>query len=384
MRIAYVFAGADLKSGSGVGKKITAQTRAWTAAGHEAALFLHAHHRGALTDDGDQAGVPIQLFVDTPITARSATVAIRKRLQTMRRLAASVFRWQPDLIYLRYTVYYPALKALVSRIPAAFEINTDDLGEYRILLPPYKYLYHRLTRGALLKRARGMVFIAGELATTSHYARYGRPALVLGNAIDLSQHCPLPVPNQSRRRLVFVGAPGCPWHGVDKIVTLARSCPDWDFDVVGDSEAGTVGDLPGNLRFHGYLERVRYEQILARADVALGTLALHRKGMSENSPLKVREYLAFGIPTIIAYRDTDFLDGCDFILELPNTPDNVVTHLQTIRAFVNRVTGRRVPRASIAHLDTAPKEQRRLEFLEQVMGDAGRERAPKKWYARLA
>jgi hypothetical protein len=101
--------------------------------------------------------------------------------------------------------------------------------------------------------------------------------------------------------------------------------------------------------------------------VALGTLALHRNQMHEASPLKNSAYLAYGLPLIAAHTDTNFPNPPPCILQLPNTPDNVETHLPAIRQFVERMRGVRVPRDQVQHLDVRMKEQQRLAFFQRVV-----------------
>ena len=108
--------------------------------------------------------------------------------------------------------------------------------------------------------------------------------------------------------------------------------------------------------------------MLARADVAIGTLALHRKGMSEACALKTRQYLAYGLPVVLGHEDTDF-SGADpwFLLRLPNTEANVRDHVEQIRAFVDGVKGRRVQRSEIeGRLSAEVKEAQRIEFLRRL------------------
>ena len=105
------------------------------------------------------------------------------------------------------------------------------------------------------------------------------------------------------------------------------------------------------------------------ADVAIGTLALHRKQMDEACPLKVRRYLEFGLPVLLGYRDTD-LDSLDawWLLRLPNTESNVLSSLQEIESFVQGVRGRRVPREAVESVVSAvAKESARLAFFEEVV-----------------
>jgi hypothetical protein len=89
--------------------------------------------------------------------------------------------------------------------------------------------------------------------------------------------------------------------------------------------------------------------------------------MQEACPLKVREYLAYGLPVIIGCKDTDFTESAPFILRLPNSEDNIETSLSAIESFVSKWKGKRVPREAIAHLDLEVKESQRVKFFEDVL-----------------
>ena len=131
------------------------------------------------------------------------------------------------------------------------------------------------------------------------------------------------------------------WQGVDKIIELAEARPSWSFDLIGVKDLA----VSTNVTCHGFLALDGYADVLAGADVALGTLALHRKQMQEASPLKVRRYLEFGLPLILGYADTD-LAGLDpwWLLTLPNVETNVRDSLVEIDRFVASVAGKRVHR----------------------------------------
>jgi hypothetical protein len=106
-----------------------------------------------------------------------------------------------------------------------------------------------------------------------------------------------------------------------------------------------------------------YLPIVAQADVAIGPLALHRKGLSEASALKVAEYLAHGLPVILANAETAFPDGASFLLQLPNTEDNVDVSTGQIRDFVERWRGRRIPRSEVSAIDSRVVERERLSAI---------------------
>lgn len=344
--------------GRGILKKVLSQARSWLEAGHDVRLFM-------LTPAADAAEHIREVDSLVPVSIRLYH-GLAGRFAHYYPLVRMVLDWQPDLLYHRYAGYYPALAALAGSLPTVFEINTDDVNEYRIG-PAYRYWYNRLTRRRLLSRARGMIFLTAEISRRPHFTCFHKPSTVISNGIALSRYSPLPPASNPHPRLIFIGSPGEPWHGIDKIFLLAERFPAWCFDVVGPHAAQIEHPTPANLTLHGPLDRSQYEPLFAQADVAIGTLALHRNKMQEASPLKVREYLAFGLPTIIAYNDTDFPDQHPFILQIANTPDNVLVEVERIAQFVEAVRGRRIPRSDIEHLDVAYKERQRLEFFHRVL-----------------
>ena len=70
--------------------------------------------------------------------------------------------------------------------------------------------------------------------------------------------------------------------------------------------------------------------------------------------------------------DTD-LDNLevDFLLKIPNTEDNILTHGKLIYDFAYKMRGRRVDREAIApYINTQEKERQRLAFFEEIIKKA--------------
>jgi len=358
MRIAYVSLHWPRTRNSGVGKKIQSQVAAWNALGHESRLFMHTSRRELQSDliEADYFFYSISGMLKTEVN----------RIIAMQKMISAIRAYRPDVIYLRYGIYvYPA-HLLMSIAPVVEEINTNDLTQHEGLGRIYS-MYNRLTRGIFLRNVRGLVAVSRELAVTPAFAGYRKPTCVIANGIDLNSFPQLPAPANYIPRLAFIGSPGYPWHGVDKLVTLARLIPDIELDIIGYSELPSFEPLPENITLHGYLALQEYQNVLASADAAISTLALHRKQMEEASPLKSRECLAFGLPLVLAYIDTD-LDGlgCDFLLNIPNREDNIQTHARQIRGFAYRMRGVRVTHDQIFNLDQAGKELDRMIFLSHL------------------
>ena len=319
--------------------------------GIEVGLFVRCE-AGA---DSDWRGQPHVLSV------RSSRAGVAGRLIQRELLSVDLARWRPDVIYMRYSTVSPSVVVLAHAIPTVVELNTLDLSELK-MRSRLRYWWARATRNVLLRAAHGVVVVAGEIAEEPSVRGIDVAKTVIPNSIDLDRHQVLPPAQNVAPRLVFIGAPHTPWHGVDKIVRIARHFPTWTFDVIGPGP-DEVRDLLPNMRVHGLLDRADYLPILAQADVAIGALALKRLDLSEASPLKVAEYLAHGIPAITSYTDTRFPTGAPFLLQIPNTEGNVEESLEEIERFVLDWMGRRVDREAVAGIDARVIERRRLEFL---------------------
>jgi glycosyltransferase involved in cell wall biosynthesis len=356
MRIAYV---AHVNGGrSGVFHKIAGQIAEWRARGHEVRALV------ATREDV------------TPWTAELADVACHRyggpasRLQAMTGLVRDARAFRPDVVYVRWDMFYPPMLWFPRRAALAAEVNSDDLREYA-LGSRTRARYNSTTRRFLLGRARALVFVTDELSAGPSFHAFRGLHRVVTNGIRLSEYPQLPAPANERPRLAFVGTAGQPWHGIDKLVRLSALRPDWQFDLVGmgpDTLGPDVAEAPANVTWHGPLEREAVLAVLARADVGVGTLALHRKSMSEACSLKVREYLAVGLPVMYGYRDPDADALGPYSLRISNTETNVEDNLAEIDSFVAASRGVRVPRAAIGHIDMACKEAERLALFEELAG----------------
>ena len=103
MRIAYVF---DWVESRGVLTKVCEQLDAWRDAGHEADLF-------ALTPR-HLAAVPLLADARTHSYLFSGAWG---RLRATSRLVADVRTYVPDVVYLRYDLFFPQIRNTRQRRP---------------------------------------------------------------------------------------------------------------------------------------------------------------------------------------------------------------------------------------------------------------------------
>lgn len=166
---------------------------------------------------------------------------------------------------------------------------------------------------------------------------YGIPAVCTQNGIDLDS-VPLrkPLAAQPPETLRLVGVANlAAWHGYDRV--LQGLAADRDaritFRIVGDGpEAPQLRALTERL---GLSERVSFlgvmtgqalDAVFDSADVAVGSLGMHRLALGEASSLKTREYCARGIPFILGSPDEDFPDGRPYWTRVPANDEPLDIH----------------------------------------------------------
>ena len=351
MRIAYV-AHMNTSPEDGVVKKVIDHVRQWEKAGHVVQLFL-VSRTGVVCD----ALKPLNPRVY--ISTRHYHALGRLTIMGMH-----ISQWRPDIVYGRVGMFLPYMLFLPRQTPFVIEVNGNQLVEYKVTETQRAYAYFVRTRNLMLRRAAGFVCVAHYLDDL--YRPYQKPTVVISNGIDLAKYQVLPVSSETKPHLIYVGSHQA-WQGIEQMFALARRFPDWHFDLVGINGEGL--EIPPNVICYGFKPFKEYVSLMARAHVAIGALATSVRGTPESSLLKVREYLANGLPIILPAPDTDFIEPVSFIYKSSsefNSEDNYVG----LSNFVQAWMGQRVPRESIMHIDAGKKEASRLAFFEQVLRPA--------------
>lgn len=360
MKIAYLLSW-NININDGVTKKVLQQVKTWERLGHTVEIFC------VLLDNTGKSEVP-------PI--KNCSIFKRNRLLfrmlNPKKLMQSLNNFRPNIVYLRHKIYEPYVKRVIKRYPTVVEMNTDDVEELRLLAQGstgnrLKYYYHMVTRGEILGNAEGIIGVTEEIIASPNVSKYAKRYTIIPNSIDLSSFNILKKSpsNNEVPTLVFIGTPGQPWHGLDKIEELARNTRNkLFFHIIGTSGSNDV-----NIKYHGYLDQSQYNNILMSCDIGIGTLALHRNNMNEACPLKVREYLAYGLPVILGYKDTmknNFNTNPEWILELENTEDNVASSINQIIEYAYKIKDIVVNRYELECIDINKLERQRLEFMKEI------------------
>lgn len=182
--------------------------------------------------------------------------------------------------------------------------------------------------------------LAGFVGVTPEITAYelsiakqpNKPALTNGNGIHVEKY-PVRQPmleKPNEIKILFVGA-GYRTHGLHRLLksmaNFKKEHQDAKYDIIlnvaGDSNEMLYNielvkelGLQQNVHFLGQCEREALNQLYDWADVAVGSLGIHRKGLSYTSELKAREYYSRGIPFFWSTMDEDLPKDNPYVLNL--------------------------------------------------------------------
>lgn len=318
-RIAYIYT-APLKS-DGVSKKVLSQAR-------------------ALSTYGPLEFISFKYPVKWLERFKPLRVLYNQTVFQLRAIRASI---RADIVYYRYAAQNFLLNTFFAcggaRHSLVLENNTNNQAEFitkRLLATAaLNFLFER----ALTRRADLNVALTEELKRYVQDLADGSSRVVtITNGYDprwviTPSEAGLQKWNERLGQLrssynlaVFVGYSEV-WHGVDRIIELIRHQSNWALVLVGpglEQSYGHMveGDLIGRIAFLGEQVSEDLVCIYSMCDLALGSFALERKGMREAAPLKVREYLFYGLPVVIGYRDP-IADECPRMQEIDPSDSSI-------------------------------------------------------------
>jgi glycosyltransferase involved in cell wall biosynthesis len=295
MRLAYLSTDPGIAYGGAKGASVhlAAIAEALAVEGNDVLVLVAAIDPGSPPHDG----VTVEVI---PGPGKGASTAARLAFQD--ELAAwlerRLERFEADILYERLALHSAAGNAAARRlgIPHLLELNAplrEEAARYRRLEEPD--VAERLER-AVLSDADLVFAVSLPLAEYAE-SRGGRRVEVLQNAVAIER---FPPPTQSAADPVAVFAGSLrPWHGIETIAEawelLGASAPR--LIVIGDGPSRRLLDGLGATVI-GRVPPARVPALLAGADIGLAPYSA--SAPSYFSPLKLFEYLAAGLATVVA------------------------------------------------------------------------------------
>lgn len=164
-----------------------------------------------------------------------------------------------------------------------------------------------------LKQSKGAICVTKDISIYQKN-RASVQTLLYPNGIDLSS---IKVLEDKRIddeiNIAFMCGTFSPWHGLDLLLKSVLENKKFiqmnniKIHLIGrvlEKELDIINSSKLNIILYGLLPSEKYIKVLENCDIGLDSLALDRKNLVEAAALKVREYLAFGLPIYSAYKDT--------------------------------------------------------------------------------
>ncbi len=296
-RIVYI-AKLELDKSLGVNNKISNQVASWRKICPELDIFqIIIHPKRIISKDPIEGS--IYIFERGFFQKYIFNLYLFKE---MRRLSA-------DLVYFRFSTF-PIIN-IIQLLSHKIVLELNTRFEFELL--HYKNKLKRFLLRLYYKFIIG--FSDGQVAVTPEcIVKDGPASIVIGNSISAidNKSCVTDDIRKTSMELVFIGSPDCAWHGVDRIVEIAKDLVNYRFNIIGyskeDMKSFGFGQIPLNVHVHGFLTSNEYLKIFARCFVAIGSLAMERNRMFFSSSLKNREYLVHGLPVVVQGVDIDLLN----------------------------------------------------------------------------
>lgn len=368
MKIVYLF-GWRLGGTDGVIKKIEDQVRVWREQGHTVTIYCVSREFDGPSGFSIQGVEIITYIPGGPLTS------YRRQANAYAKALGQVKGSDPDAVYFRLSNLPLTSARELARLPTVLEVNADPIGSLSSLPNSSRFpkwiwqLYTKTISKRLFSSAVGVLAVTHELAKAP-LVRLCCDRKVIPNGIDLRRVDVLPYIKHNSQtktfRVAFL-AGGPPPIAVKKFHTIAKVFSDAvEFLVIGSIPPDEALD---NVKYIPFCREEEYRSHLATCDAGLSRLGLPEVGLAEACNLKVREYLASGLPVIVAHHDTAFMESKpSWILESPTLEHEPASVYQEVLDFLTRISGYRVSHSeSEPYIDCRVLEQRRLQFVNRFL-----------------
>ena len=234
------------------------------------------------------------------------------------RFRVRFFSWlrqvekQYDIVLLRYTPrdVVQLMYLLSRRRPPVYLVHhtleVPEIRSTRSRLRSLASLIERLIGPLNLALAQGSICVTNEIRIYEEQRSIRpRPTFVYPNGYSGNASLSADFRTETPE-LLFVASDFETWQGLDLLLQSAEDTEShFLLHVVGRVSSADLRAFDEDRRFvfHGLLNSQEIGNLASRSWVGISSMALHRKGMSEACPLKVREYLAMGLPVVGSHRD---------------------------------------------------------------------------------
>jgi glycosyltransferase involved in cell wall biosynthesis len=332
---------------SSVDKKIFSQISKLSGLGVNARSIIVCSHAYQAVDNEITQVVQIplpktRLFIVDRLSQEYSVNNVLK--ETIKKLQSG------DILYMRIPYPFSFTSRLLKKsrlCKIVIEYQTKEPLEYR-MNGKYLYIILDFLFGDAIRRYSDAIVGVTDEITLYQLARSGdpcKPHITIGNGVDVDAVKIRTLPGYPENELHLLCVANVNrWHGIDRLlrgIAEYKGSANVTVHIVGEGFLAELYylrtlakdlDIEGNVVFHGYLTGNALDELFDSCHIAVGSLAIHRKGLIQTSELKVREYCARGIPFIFSGMDPDFLHD-DFPYLHTVSADNTSIDIENVQKF---------------------------------------------------
>lgn len=297
----------------------------------------------------------------------------------LRELRSRVDLISPDVLYYRYdaaTAHHLAFAN--TRRPVVSEHNAIETREFRTEKRRGDAWRDRTTGRLLRRSVSGIAGVTAEILKYQQTLTAGdTPGFVVGNSIRVQDIRMAARDKAGTGEIAFMGRFG-PSHGLDRMLRLMRDprLRDFRLHLIGEGpEVARATDeidaLGAKVIRHGSVFGDQLSELLGRCDLAVSAMGFSRVGLNEACSLKVRRYLAAGLPIILGHEDPAIPPDTPFVLRVAN--DDTDIDVDAFLSFHAEVCGHPGLSAKIRafaeeHVGATPAMLCLVKFLAKLKG----------------
>lgn len=256
-----------------------------------------------------------------------------------------------DFVYIRYVhISTPFFIKFLSRlrrngVKVYMEIPTYP---YDLEYKSSKYTVKMLMQIEKYSRKSFEKYIDKIVTVQNYDSIFDIPTIKISNGIDFNS-IPVRIPSK-HSGYVFLGVANIEeWHGYDRFIEgiglyyRNNGKKQIHFYIVGDNNNEVLERYKQIVKDYNLVDRVHFEgkkswpdliDYFNKADLAVGGLAAHRKGIYEGKALKCVEYASRGIPFVYSDKNMDF-DECSFITKA--SQDDTPIDIEKLISFIDNI-----------------------------------------------
>lgn len=301
-----------------------------------------------------------------------------------------------DYIILRYPGSDKTGIKFVSNFNIIFEIHTKERCQLlakiksknsiasKIARTIKLYLENRYFR-SIFKKSEAIITNSVELQKyIINQLKKKIPAITIPNGVNVKD---MPQTgfkkfNGKELDMVFISSRPDVWHGLDRLIHSIAHYKKKNKTLkinlhvickIKEKDKKALSTHSHSIKFYGLRFGSELDNIMKKMHLAICPLALYRKGLNETSSIKTGEYIARGIPFIIAYNETGLPNEeniPDCYLTFPN--DDSFIDFDRIIRFLNEINMNRCKISNkmrlyaIENLDWTVQMKQYLQFINSI------------------